>query len=98
MPVSVCIMIHATQHGARAMTTFTGQSGVDTFVAISLKAGIKLYACTGIKPNRMWTATAMLAKATAITGVKFKRGEFFKAVEELEKWIAANGTAGVKDK
>lgn len=78
------------------MTSFTGQQGVNTFVAISLRSGIKLYAKTGIKPNRMWTATNMLAKASEITGVKFKRGQFDQAVAELTKWIDANGATGEK--
>lgn len=76
------------------MTTFTGKAGVSTFVAISLKSGLKLYAKTGIQPNRAWTSTKMLAKASEITGVKFKRGQHTQAVAELEKWIAANGTTG----
>lgn len=76
------------------MTTFTGKGGVSTYVAIALKSGMKLYAKTGIQPNRNWTPSAMLAKATEITGVKFKRGQHMKAVAELEKWIAANGTTG----
>lgn len=76
------------------MTTFSGQAGVATYVAITLKHGIKLYRDTGIKPNRAWTPTAMLAKAGEITGQTFKRGQFTQAIDALDAWIAKNGTRG----
>lgn len=73
------------------MTAFTGPNGVNTFVAISLKSGISLYAKTGLKPNRMWSPKNMLAKASEITGKVYKRGEYDKAVTDLAEWIEANG-------
>ena len=76
------------------MTTFVGQAGVSTFQAISLKHGLKLYAATGMKPNRMWTPTAMLRTAGQITGKTFKRGQYAEAVAALTDWIDENGTSG----
>jgi hypothetical protein len=76
------------------MTTFTGQAGVNTFAAITLKSGLKLYAKTGMKPNALWTPKNMMAKATQITGQKFKARDYMGAVAALEAWIAANGTTG----
>lgn len=69
------------------ITTFSGKRGVDTFTAIVLKSGISLYAKTGMKPNRAYTPTAMLAKAGQITGKKFKRGQFAEAIAALDAWI-----------
>ena len=75
-------------------TTFTGQAGVSTYQAIVLKHGLKLYAATGMKPNRMWTPTRMLALASEITGKKFKRGQYMEAHRALADWVDANGTTG----
>ncbi len=76
------------------MTTFAGTAGVATYQAIALKHGIKLYAKTKMKPNRMWTPTAMKALAEHITGRGFRRGDWDAMVEALDAWIAAHGTRG----
>ena len=68
-------------------TTFTGPEEVSRFVLVTLKSGLKLYAKTGIKPNRAWTPTRMLAKATEFTGVKYRRGEYMKAHDDLAKLL-----------
>jgi hypothetical protein len=73
------------------MTTFTGKAGVSTFQALVLKQGLKLFAATGMKPNRQWTPSAMMKLAASITGKKFKARDYLGAVAELEKWIAENG-------
>ena len=74
--------------------TFTGQSGVATYRAISIKHGLALYAKTGMRPNSAWTPTNMLRAATSITGRPYKRGQYHLAIADLETWITANGTAG----
>ena len=76
------------------MTAFVGERGVETFRAISLKAGLRLFANTGMKPNRAWTPTAMLKAAGTITGKVYKRGQYDLAVTDLEAWIDSNGTTG----
>jgi len=76
------------------MTTFVGERGVETFRAISLKAGLRLFAKTGMKPNRAWTPTAMLKTAGTITGKVYKRGQYDLAVADLDAWIQSNGTTG----
>lgn len=76
------------------MTTSTGQAGVNTFVAISLKSAIKLYARTGMKANRAYTPKNMLAKASEITGKAFKARDYDGAIAALEAWIAEHGTTG----
>ena len=72
---------------------FEGPNGVATYRAIAIKSGLKLYADTGMKPNRAWTPTAMLATAGNITGKTYKRGQFREAIADLEDWIQINGTA-----
>ena len=74
------------------MTTFVGKRGVETFRAISLKAGLRLFSKTGMKPNHAWTPTAMLKDAGTITGKVYKRGQYDLAVTDLEAWIHSNGT------
>ncbi|QDP61561.1 MAG: hypothetical protein Tp138OMZ00d2C19078261_22 [Prokaryotic dsDNA virus sp.] len=76
------------------MTVFTGKEGVQTFRAAALKAGIRLYIRTGMKPNRAWTITNMLRAAGEITGKKYKRGQGEQAMTDLEAWLEENGTAG----
>ena len=76
------------------MTTFVGKRGVETFRAISLKAGLRLFSKTGMKPNRAWTPTAMLKAAGTITGKVYKRGQYDLAVTDLDAWIDSNGTTG----
>jgi hypothetical protein len=76
------------------MTTFTGRDGIATYRAIALKHGIVLYAKCRMKPNRLWTPTAMLRAAGGITGETYKRGQYDRAIAGLDAWIAANGTTG----
>ena len=74
-------------------TMFHGPDGVKLYQAIALKHGLKLYANTGMKPNRMWTPTAMLKLATSFTGKKYKRGEHAKAAQDMTAWIDAMNAA-----
>jgi hypothetical protein len=78
----------------RVMTSFTGTPAVNTYQAIALKSAIKIYAKTGMKVNRAYTPTAMLATAGKITGAVYKRGQYDAAVAGLQTWIDANGTTG----
>lgn len=72
------------------MITFTG-SGITTYRAIAVKHGLKLYAKTGMKPNRDWTITAMLRSAGRITGKTYTRKHVVQAITDLEVWIKHNG-------
>lgn len=73
---------------------FEGKAGVDTYRAIVIKHGLKMYAACGMQPNRAYTPTRMLAAAGEITGQTFKRGQYAQAIAALEAWIAINGTNG----
>jgi hypothetical protein len=76
------------------MITFSGPAGVTTYRAITLKHGLLLYADYKIKPNRMWTPTAMLKAAGGITGETYGRGCYRQAIADLTTWINANGSIG----
>lgn len=71
-------------HGNGGMT-FTGR-GVEVYRAKVIAMGLRLYARTGMKPNRAYTPTAMLKAATAITGGRFKRGQYLAAAAALDIW------------
>lgn len=68
-------------------TTFAGADAVAIYRAVALRSGIAMYARTGMKPNRMWTPTAMLKAAGEITGKSYKRGQYQQAFDDLEAWI-----------
>ena len=68
------------------MTVITN---IPLYVAVAVKHGLKLYAATGMKPNRAWTPTAMLAKASEITGQRFKRGQYAEAIAALDAYLDA---------
>ena len=80
--------IKQTESGA---VVFSGRDAVEVFRAKTLASALRLYAKTGMKPNRMYTPTNMLAAASQITGTKFKRGQFEEAAKSLTDW--ANGQA-----
>lgn len=73
---------------------FKGPAGVATYRAVVIKHALVFYAKTGMKVNSAYTPKNMLAAAGQITGQKFKRGQYQQAIDALELWIQANGTAG----
>lgn len=73
---------------------FVGKDGVNTYRAIALKHGLRLYAKTKMKPNRDWTPTNMLRAASQITGKVYRRGEYERAIHDLNGWLANFGTTG----
>ena len=59
----------------------------NVYQAMTLRAAIKLYARFGMKPNRAYTPTAMLATAGRLTGKTFKRGQFQAAHDALSELL-----------
>ena len=78
--------IKATSGGG---TAFVGPAAVDLYRAAVLRSALKLYVKTGIKANRMYTPTAMLATAGAITGKRYRRGQMADALADLTLAIEA---------
>lgn len=66
------------------MTSFIN-GGMDIYRARVIASGLRLYAKTGMKPNAHYTPTNMLRAASAITGEKYKRGEYLKAADDLTR-------------
>lgn len=71
------------------MVTFTGEHGVGFFVATTLHHGLRLYANTGMKPSRAWTPKAMMAKASEITGKRFRARDYLGAADAVKEWAEA---------
>ena len=59
-------------------------SPIRAFQARTVARGLRLYAKTGLKPNRAYTPSAMLATARNLTGVNVKRGEYERAAQALD--------------
>lgn len=53
------------------------------FQALVIASGLRLYAKTGMKPNRAYTPSAMMAAARGITGQTFKARDYLKAADAL---------------
>ena len=67
-------------------TTFAAEDAVALYRAKALASDLLLYAKSGKKPNRAWTATSMLAAASKITGRTYKRGQCELAAADLKRW------------
>lgn len=70
-------------------TSFNGREAVEVYRATVIAHGLRLYARTGIRPNRAYTPTNMMAAAAQITGQKFGRRDYMGAYEALMKWAKA---------
>ena len=70
------------------MSTFTG-SAVNVFAASVIASGLRLYARTGIKPNRAYTPSNMMRMAAKVTGRKFKARDYLGAAKAIDDWKAA---------
>lgn len=70
-------------------TAFVGPDAVALFRARTIASGLKLYAKTGMTPNRAWTISAMLKAAGKITGQTYKRGTAEQAAADLTIWADA---------
>lgn len=75
-------------------TIFTGPA-VNVYVAASLRTGLRLYARTGIKPNRQWTPKNMMTMAARLTGRTFKARDYNGAADALQAWIDAAPKDGI---
>ena len=68
-------------------TTFVGPDAVLLVQAITLKAGLRLYARSGIRANRHFSPTSMLQQAASITHKTYKRGAYSQAADDLQIWV-----------
>ncbi len=77
--------------------TFVGRRAVNVFACAAVASALKLYAKTGMKVNRAYTPTNMLAfvnRELGLTGKKaFKRGQYVQAAEALSAFLQAEKAA-----
>lgn len=66
-------------------TVYEG-SATRIFQAAVVKTGLKL-AQKGLRVNAHITPTMLMAKAAEITGKKYKRRDYVKAIDDLDAWI-----------
>ena len=71
------------------VTSYVGPEATEAFRAIAIAQALKLYAKTGMKVNRAYTPTRMLAVASSMTGKTYKRGQYAQAGEDLQNWADA---------
>jgi hypothetical protein len=72
---------------------FAGPAGVAAFRAAQIKNMLRQYALTGeARPGV--TSGGLLKAAAEITGQKFKRGEYLKAADAIDAWLAVNSATG----
>lgn len=69
-------------------TTFAGPDAVALYTATVIRSACRMMK-TGMRPNRAYTPTAVLAKAGSITGKTYKRGQYDQAIADLDVWIDA---------
>jgi hypothetical protein len=72
-----------------ASMSFVGPDATRLFAATALRGAIDLYVKTGMKVNRAYTPTNMLAAAARITGQAYRRGQLPQASADLKAWIDA---------
>jgi len=65
------------------MSSFNTPEQISAYQAIVIAKGCKLYAKTGMVPNRAYTATKMLKAAGSITGKAYKRGQHMQAHDDI---------------
>lgn len=72
-------------------TTFIGPDATRLYAASVLRSAIRLYVHTGMKANRAYTPSNMLAAASKISGESYPRGKagLRLAYADLTAWIEA---------
>jgi len=68
------------------MASFTGPS-VERYQAVVIRSALRLYRDTGMKANRSYTPTNMMAMASRITGRRFKPRDYTGAIAAITSWL-----------
>jgi hypothetical protein len=61
-------------------------TSIQGYQALVIAKALEMYARYGMTPNRAYTPTNMLATASRITGIKFKRGQYLDAANALHQF------------
>lgn len=76
-------------HHAHGGMTLAGSDAINLMRAVALRAGMQMYARTGIKLTRTATPATMLAIAKEYTGKDYKgKDKYVRAIADLDVWIA----------
>lgn len=71
--------------------TFVGRGAVDIFAAAVVASGLRLYAKTGMRPNRAYTPTNMMKFARHWLGPERSQGlkarDYLEAAERLSQLV-----------
>lgn len=67
--------------------TFAGEGAVNVFAMAVIASGLRLYAKTGMLPNRAYTPTKMMAAAERYLGQTFKKRDYLGAAEALSQRV-----------
>jgi len=86
MIVMITIMKMIIINRRTNMTWTIENPGRDEVQALFIKSALKLIK-VGIKPARHLTKTKLMAKAGMISGVKYKRNEIDKAIDDMDKIV-----------
>jgi hypothetical protein len=70
------------------MTMITGSEKIQRFTVVALRGHLKLMKA-GLR-NSQISGTQMLAKAGAVTGKVYKRGQYDAAIADINTWLEAN--------
>lgn len=66
--------------------SFSGPDAVNVYAATVLASALKMYARSGMKASRFHTPKNMLAKASELTGKKYKGRDYLAVAEDLLAW------------
>lgn len=69
--------------------SFIGTEAVNVFAMAVIASSLRLYAETGMKPNRAYTPSAMMRAAEHHTGLKFKKRDYLGAADALSAKVQA---------
>ncbi len=79
-------------------TMYAGADATLYFKAAHLRAALRLFARTGIKPTRGVGGRQLMALATEITGKPYKARAYDQAVADLDVWLQTmRGALHVED-
>lgn len=59
--------------------TFDGPEAVERYRMLAIAAGLRMWRCHKIRPNRAFTPSAMMRNASELTGLKFQARDYQSA-------------------
>jgi hypothetical protein len=83
-----------TQPTQKSALVIDNPGGIAIYQALVVKQGLK--ACKiGMRVNRAYTPTNLMAMVYKITGTKFKLKQYDEAIAAVDAWVEQQKAAGV---